>query len=448
MRPEKAGGCCSASRAWVTRWGCTRSGWFWVKSWGVTLAWVIVARRFKAYSDRYEAITVPDFLERRFGDDRLQLLRKLSIVIILSMVTAYCCAQLVASGKAFSSFLGVTYTTGVLIGAVVTMFYTTVGGFKAVAYSDLVQGVLMALGLLILPFVGFAAAGGWGEVMSTLNAIDPSLLLPMGEYGVSWRGVVSAASFGFIGVAFLGVPQLLTRFMSAKSEEEIVEGSLIAVICILIFDFGAVFAGIAGRALFPVLDDPETVMPMMADQLFPAVFTGIFLVIVLGGDHVDRRLASDLGVVSGRTRPVSEDPSAGCRRRNAGTVGQAYDRSGGPFGVAVRDGRGQSLVLVRSVRLVGACGGLHAGGPTRALLAEDDPCRCLLGHAERLSDHGVLGSVLQGQDLGLLRDDPGLLRWYGGGDRSQPTDFASGGGQPGNGRGRRSLGLAASQVGF
>ena len=248
---------------------------------GVTLGWVLVARRFKAYTDRYGSITVPDFLEDRFGDTS-KALRSAAVVIILSMVTTYCCAQLVASGKAFSSFLGVSYTTGVLIGTVVTMFYTAVGGFKAVAYSDVVQGVLMAVGLFVLPIVGFAAAGGWGAVMSSLEAVDPALLLPMGEYGVSWPGILSAASFAAIGLAFLGVPQLLVRFMSASDDREIVQGSLYSVLCIVVFDFGAVFTGIAGRALFGGLGDPETVMPTMSHELFPAIFTGIFLVVVLG----------------------------------------------------------------------------------------------------------------------------------------------------------------------
>ena len=248
---------------------------------GVTLGWVLVARPFKAYSDRYEAITVPDFLEARFRDTR-HWLRFLSVVIILSMVVAYLAAQLVATGKAFQTFMGMSYAGGVLLGAAITLFYTTVGGFKAVAYSDLVQGLLMAGGLLVLAGVGIGAAGGWLPLMDQLHEIDPALLLPMGEHGISTPGVISALGFVGVGLAFLGVPQLLTRFMAAKDEQEIVSGSLIAVICIIIFDVGAVFAGMAGRALFPRLDDPETVMPLMSTDLFPAFFTGIFVVVVLG----------------------------------------------------------------------------------------------------------------------------------------------------------------------
>lgn len=89
------------------------------------------------------------------------------------------------------------------------------------------------------------------------------------------------AGFVAIGVAFLGSPQLLTRFMAARDTREITRGSLIAVICIIVFDVGAVLAGLSGRALFPGLADAETIYPLMGSELFPAVFTGVFLVVVL-----------------------------------------------------------------------------------------------------------------------------------------------------------------------
>ena len=136
-------------------------------------------------------------------------------------------------------------------------------------------------GLLVLPIVGIAAVGGWGELTSQLRAIDPYLLDPMGQLGWSPAGIASAVGFIGIGLAFLGAPQLLTRFISARSRGEIVNGSVIAVICIVVFDIGAVFAGMAGRVLFGGLADPETILPTMSTELFPAVFTGIFLVIVL-----------------------------------------------------------------------------------------------------------------------------------------------------------------------
>jgi sodium/proline symporter len=247
---------------------------------GVAVAWVFVARPFKALTDRYESITVPDYLEDRFRD-RTHVLRLLSAAIIFSMVAAYTAAQLTASGKAFGSFLGTSYTGGVWIGAVVILIYTSGGGFKAVAYSDLLQGVLMFLCLLVLPIAGIVEAGGWGELMRGIGAVDPALLRPMGSLGLTWGGLASAAGFAGVGLAFLGVPQLLTRFMSARDQGQIVEGGLIAVVCIVVFDVGAVLTGISGRFLFPGLEDPETVLPVMSSSLFPSLVTGLVLVVVL-----------------------------------------------------------------------------------------------------------------------------------------------------------------------
>jgi SSS family transporter len=202
-------------------------------------------------------------------------------VIILSMVAAYTAAQLTATGKAFDSFLGTGYTAGVFIGLAVILFYTTVGGFKAVAYSDFVQGVLMFGALLVLPIVGIAAVGGWTAFVDGLRAADPDLLFPGGGLGFTATGVASAIGFVGIGLAFLGAPQLLGRFISARDQRQIVRAGPIAVLCIVVFDLGAILAGMSGRVLFPGLADPETVLPMMSSELFPALFTGLFLVVVL-----------------------------------------------------------------------------------------------------------------------------------------------------------------------
>jgi len=247
---------------------------------GVALAWAVVARPFKKETDRFASITIPDYLEDRF-EDRAHVLRILSVIIIFSMAAFYIAAQLTASGKAFESFLGISYEAGVLIGAAIVLYYTTVGGLRAVAYSDLLQGILMVLCLIALPIIGIKAAGGWSSMLDTLLSQDPTLLEPFGSFGFSPAGIASALGFLGIGLAFLGAPHLLTRFISAKDEDSIVTGSLIAVPCMIVFQLGAVFSGIAGRALFPGLEDPETIYPIMGAELFPEIFTGIFLVIVL-----------------------------------------------------------------------------------------------------------------------------------------------------------------------
>ena len=247
---------------------------------GIGLAWLLMSRRLKRLSDETDAITVPDVLAARFGDSR-HVLRGLSVLIILVMVGAYVSAQMVATGKAFAGFTELDYAQGVLLGASVIIAYTLVGGYKAVAWTDLVQGILMLLGLILLPLVAIHAAGGWSAVVNTLRAEDPGLLSAWGPAGQSTAALVAILSFLAIGLPFMGVPQLMVRFMSARSERSLVPAMSISVIVILCFDMGAVFTGMAGRALFPGLADPESILPLLSPELLPPVLTAVMMVVVL-----------------------------------------------------------------------------------------------------------------------------------------------------------------------
>jgi sodium/proline symporter len=247
---------------------------------GIALAWWLLSRRLKRLADKTDSITLPDVLAARFND-RAHLLRKLSVLIILVMVGAYVAAQMVATGKAFSGFTDLSYSSGVLVGATVIILYTLIGGYKAVAWTDLVQGVLMLLGLIIVPIIAIDAAGGWSAVTSNLHGQDPGLLSPWGPDGKSTLALVGIVSFLAVGLPFMGVPQLMVRFMSARSEKSLVPAMVISVVVILLFDLGAVLTGMAGRALFPGLEDPETILPVISITLLHPVLGGIMMVVVL-----------------------------------------------------------------------------------------------------------------------------------------------------------------------
>ena len=247
---------------------------------GIALAWLLVARRLKRLSDASGAITVPDVLAARFTDTR-HVLRGISVLIILVMVGVYVAAQMVASGKAFSTFMEMDYLTAVVLGGTIIVVYTFVGGYKAVAYTDLVQGILMLTGLIVVPVVAISAAGGWQSVTGALNGIDPGLLSIWGSDGRGLPAWIAIASFLAIGLPFLGVPQLMVRFMSARSQGTLFRAGFISVLVILLFDIGAVTAGMAGRVLFPELADAETIFPTLARELFPPIVTGVLMVVVL-----------------------------------------------------------------------------------------------------------------------------------------------------------------------
>ena len=245
---------------------------------GIGLSWWLLSRRLKALGDKTDSITVPDVLTAKF-EDKWHLLRGVSVLIILVMVTTYVTAQMVATGKAFSGFLGIGYETGVILGAAIIIGYTFVGGYKAVSYSDVVQGMLMLLGLIAVPTAAVIASGGVGEVRDALALQDPALL-DMFDFGSTpaWIGI---ASFVAVGLPFIGVPQLLIRYMSARDDGEIRKARILSLIVLFIFTFGAVTAGVAGRALYPGLEDSETIFPVISNNLFPPVISGVLLVVVL-----------------------------------------------------------------------------------------------------------------------------------------------------------------------
>jgi len=256
---------------------------FWVMAGevvGIALAWVLMARRLKRLADTTDAITVPDVLAARFNDTR-HVLRGISVLIILLMVGAYVAAQMVATGKAFAGFTQFNYAQGVLIGAAVIIGYTLTGGYKAVAWTDLVQGMLMLLGLIVLPIVSIHAAGGWGQVSHQLRAQDPGLLSLWGPEGSGAIALVAIFSFLAIGLPFMGVPQLMVRFMSARSERSLRPAMTISVLVILCFDLGAVLTGMAGRALYPNLVDSESILPLLSTSLLPPLPAAVMMVVVL-----------------------------------------------------------------------------------------------------------------------------------------------------------------------
>jgi len=142
---------------------------------GIALSWGLISRRLKRLSDDHDSITVPDVLAAKF-EDKGHLIRAIAVVIILTMVTTYMTAQMVASGKALSTFMGMDYATGVVVGGVIIIAYTFIGGYKAVSYTDVLQGVLMLVGLIVVPVAAIYAGGGWGSITSNLIAQDANFM--------------------------------------------------------------------------------------------------------------------------------------------------------------------------------------------------------------------------------------------------------------------------------
>jgi sodium/proline symporter len=262
---------------------------------GVGGAWLFMAKRFKRLTDRYDSVTVPDYLESRLRDPG-HWLRLIAAGALLVFVPIYAGTQVFAAGGAFFDFLGINHYLGASIGFAIVLVYITQGGFTAVVWSDVFQGALMFLGLVILPMVALAHAGGLFEITESLRAQDPDLLTLHGPAqaaveggpllgGWNFLSIMSVVGLAGIGIGFWGSPQIFVRFISLKNEKQIVPGAITAIVWTILADSGAVLIGIFGRAMFNTeigtVENKETVLPFMAETLLHASFTGVYIAMVL-----------------------------------------------------------------------------------------------------------------------------------------------------------------------
>lgn len=256
---------------------------------GVAIAWFFMAKPFKRLSDQYDSITIPDYLESRFKSTN-HLLRIISAATLTVFVTIYVSSQIDATGTAFESFLGWNYYIGAITGFAIVVIYIFSGGFIAVAWSDFFQGLIMLLGLVLLPAAVFFAIEEKGQFISTLGQIDPGLLNIWGAGGFTLMNIMTIGGLLFIGLGFLGSPQVFVRFMSIKDENEINKGRWVAVAFTLITDSCAVLIGILGRYIFTEAgqdveailgNGAQNVLPMLADNVFSTLVVGLFVAAVL-----------------------------------------------------------------------------------------------------------------------------------------------------------------------
>jgi len=246
---------------------------------GTVLNWTLVAARLRVYTQKTNAITLPCFFEARFGDPT-GLLRVVSAIIILIFFTIYASSGLVAAGKLFESTFGVSYASAVVIGGAVIISYTFMGGFLAVCWTDLFQGTLMVLALVVVPAVGYAQAGGIVGIRETMavRGISMSLVPPGGI--VALPAIFSAAAWG---LGYFGQPHILVRFMSAKSLTKLSESTVIAIVWVLVSLAGAVVIGLVGIGMFQSLPggDPEKVFIHMIAEVMHPWLAGIMLSAIL-----------------------------------------------------------------------------------------------------------------------------------------------------------------------
>lgn len=240
--------------------------------------WLFFAKRIRRLSELQNSLTVPDFLSARFKDDS-NTMRWVSIVIMTVFQTVYVCAQFVAFGVLFEVVLDVSFTFGVVVGGIVTIVYTIVGGFFAVSLTDFIQGLLLAFAFIALPILGIVEIGGFTEMGYQLtDRMGEEFLQPFfGSSALTLAGLVAIISYLFIGFGFNGSPHILIRYMALRNTRDVKRIALIGIVWMMIAYYGAVLIGLAGLALFPDIADPEQIFPVMTVELLPWWLAGIII---------------------------------------------------------------------------------------------------------------------------------------------------------------------------
>lgn len=259
---------------------------------GAYINWLLVAGRLRAYTELAgNALTLSDFFANRF-EDRTNLLRIVSAIVILVFFTLYCASGVVASARLFESMFGWNYVTAMWLGAFFTIAYVFIGGFLAVSWTDAIQASMMFTALILTPIIVLSEIGGFGTATEASFQFNPQSLSLI--EGVTTVGIISSLAWG---LGYFGQPHILARFMAADSVKSIPKARRISITWMICCLAGAVAVGFFGIAYFSspetmtdpaaqaaaarVLDNPERVFIEFSVLLFHPLIAGLLLAAIL-----------------------------------------------------------------------------------------------------------------------------------------------------------------------
>lgn len=231
------------------------------------LSWTLVAPRLRRFTSQWDALTLPDYLQARFGAGHRSLRVSAALVILFSSLL-YLVAIFKGAGNLFQSFLGVPYTTAVGLTLIIVMLYTSIGGFVSVVRTDVVQGVLMLLGSVTIFGFVFVAAGGTAALPALAAAPDTAYLFTA-DAAIPFVVLLGIALSG--SLKLLVDPRQVSRFYALRDERSVRTGIWVAVIGIAVIQFSLFPVGIFSRALLDGVTDTDMVVPtlIMDTSVFP-----------------------------------------------------------------------------------------------------------------------------------------------------------------------------------
>lgn len=234
---------------------------------------LILGKKFAILARRYDAVTMIDFLKIRYNSSAVAILSALAIIVFLfSAMTA----QWVGGGRLIESLTGLEYTTSLFIFAVAVLVYVIVGGFRAVALTDAIQGAIMVVGTLVLLIGVVIAGGGVENIMADLLNENPRLVTPFGADGSLSAAYVSSFWI-LVGVGVVALPQMAVRAMSYKNSRSMHRALVIGTIVTGFIMLNMHLIGIFARPVLPGIDVGDKVIPLVALEVLPPWLAGIVL---------------------------------------------------------------------------------------------------------------------------------------------------------------------------
>lgn len=249
---------------------------------GTAFNWFFLSKRMRRYTGIHESMTVLDFLEQRVHDDYgfIKLFGSISLVIFYTIATS---GEFIGAGKILNAVFGYDFFTGVLIGGLLVLVYTIVGGFIAVSYTDVLQALVMLFAVLLLPLVGFI---GIGSVATGLTELQAASGAAPGLFGGS-AGIAALVGFfaGTIGIGFgyPGQPHIVVRYMSIDNYQNLRRSALIGMLWVTFATYGAIFLGWAAGAYVGGIENTDQVMPLLAQELLPGWLVGVLIAGAVAG---------------------------------------------------------------------------------------------------------------------------------------------------------------------
>lgn len=247
---------------------------------GAYLNWHYVAKPLRVYTHHLnDAITIPDYFSSRFKDDKNSL-RVVTAIVILLFYTLYTSSGLVGGAKLFEATFQLDYSTALIIGSVIIVSYTFLGGYNAVSWTDFIQGILMMLALIITPIVVIYEIGGVSEALSLIQMSNQSHLNMLS--GVSLISILSLLAWG---LGYFGQPHILVRFMSIRDENEMDKAKFIGMSWMGISIVGSLSVGFFGYAYVLAsgidIQDSEKIFITLSQLMFNPWIAGFLLAAIL-----------------------------------------------------------------------------------------------------------------------------------------------------------------------